>query len=382
MLGSKLVFVLKLDECVIVKGQKLERMSVTLMNEALFYAKRSSTSEAEKPTFSVQSENEIWWLGAFEVPKETHQVLAWIFSRIPWVTDVIRAQIDGEKLIVPGRGEFDVEWHLGGDLKTIKCMLGCKQGANTLLPCPFCTKGHKTSRATPLVGQDNDENAQEDGEWVSGVLACDMLAEPDRDTEDPGWNPIIPFPLNNVHFCTLHAFMRIFDRLLKHHIDYAFTMKPIQRSRDSLRAVETLLNEIRCHKSRVNIVAETCREKTYEVVQKVSMQGAKARRFFKNMRKAPERPRSASQSVDPTTEKRWELWKDLCACTTDKDSNVENANQRKLVWSSFQKVVQLMNLPSTTVNQREQFKNVVYEFTKAVKDAWSESKIVHYMVCG
>ena len=54
--------------------------------------------------------------------------------------------------MVLGHGEFDVEWHLGGDLKTIKCMLRCKLGTNSLIPCPFCVKGHKTSQATQLVG--------------------------------------------------------------------------------------------------------------------------------------------------------------------------------------------------------------------------------------
>ena len=55
----------------------------------------------------------------------------------------MKAQIVGEKLDVDGIGTFDVDWHLGGDLKTIKCMLGCKQGANSLFPCPFCVRGYK-----------------------------------------------------------------------------------------------------------------------------------------------------------------------------------------------------------------------------------------------
>ena len=67
--------------------------------------------------------------GEFEVPKETHGVLAWMFNRLPFITDVMKAQIAGENLDVDGIGTFDVDWHLGGDLKTIKCMLGCKKGA-------------------------------------------------------------------------------------------------------------------------------------------------------------------------------------------------------------------------------------------------------------
>ena len=97
MLGSKLVLVLKLDECQIVKGRRIERMSVTLMNEALVCAKQiPSEVQTIFPSFSVQSERDIWWLGAFEVPKENHAVLAWMFSRLPWITEVIHAQLAGE----------------------------------------------------------------------------------------------------------------------------------------------------------------------------------------------------------------------------------------------------------------------------------------------
>ena len=128
------------------QGMKLERMSVTLMNEAMFLAKVDAIGDhSPRPSFSVQSEKEIWWLGAFEVPKETHEVLAWVFSMIPWITEVIKAQVEGEKLEVYGIGTFDVEWHLGGDLKTIKCILGCKQGASSLLPYPYCIRGYKES---------------------------------------------------------------------------------------------------------------------------------------------------------------------------------------------------------------------------------------------
>ena len=100
-------------------------MSITLMNEAMEYAKEENgQSLIDAPSFSVQSEKELWWLGEFEVPKETHEVLAWVFERIPWITDAMKAQIQGQKLEVEGKDSFTVDWHLKGDLKTIKCILG------------------------------------------------------------------------------------------------------------------------------------------------------------------------------------------------------------------------------------------------------------------
>ncbi len=58
-----LKFVLKLDECEVLKNRKLERVTITLMNRAM-----DPTLTKEDPRyFSVQSENNILTLGSFEV---------------------------------------------------------------------------------------------------------------------------------------------------------------------------------------------------------------------------------------------------------------------------------------------------------------------------
>lgn len=58
-----LKFVLKLDECQIVKERKLERVTITLMNRAL----DPTINKGHPKWFSVQSENNIFSLGSFEV---------------------------------------------------------------------------------------------------------------------------------------------------------------------------------------------------------------------------------------------------------------------------------------------------------------------------
>ena len=80
----------------------------------------------------------ITWLAAFELPHETHDTLTWYFHHTS-IPDVISEQTEGRKLHVQGVGSFDVEWHMAGDLKTLKCMLGCKLGANTMYPCIYCS---------------------------------------------------------------------------------------------------------------------------------------------------------------------------------------------------------------------------------------------------
>ena len=58
-----LKFVIKLDECELVKETKVERVTITLMNRAL----DESISANDPRHFSVQSENNIFLLATFKV---------------------------------------------------------------------------------------------------------------------------------------------------------------------------------------------------------------------------------------------------------------------------------------------------------------------------
>jgi hypothetical protein len=69
---APLVFALKMDEAEIVKEQKFEHVSVTLMNRALFEPK---LSKEDSRYFSVQAEGNIWPVATFCVLKETHACL-------------------------------------------------------------------------------------------------------------------------------------------------------------------------------------------------------------------------------------------------------------------------------------------------------------------
>lgn len=61
--GGVLKFVLKLDECEMIKSQKVERVTITLMNRTL----EPSITKEDARFFSVQSENNILPLGSFQV---------------------------------------------------------------------------------------------------------------------------------------------------------------------------------------------------------------------------------------------------------------------------------------------------------------------------
>ena len=69
--GDPLIFVLKLDEAEIIHAQKLERVSITLMNRAL----DPLIFPGSPKYFSVQCERDVWPVASFQVAKESHEVL-------------------------------------------------------------------------------------------------------------------------------------------------------------------------------------------------------------------------------------------------------------------------------------------------------------------
>jgi hypothetical protein len=58
---GKLFFFIKLDEMELVNNEKYERVSVTLMNKDT----DPNIEVIDGNCFSIQSENDIWWLGLF-----------------------------------------------------------------------------------------------------------------------------------------------------------------------------------------------------------------------------------------------------------------------------------------------------------------------------
>ncbi len=61
--GRPLIFVIKLDEAEIVHSQKMERVSITLMNRAL----NPEITVQSPEYFAVQSEREIFPVACFQV---------------------------------------------------------------------------------------------------------------------------------------------------------------------------------------------------------------------------------------------------------------------------------------------------------------------------
>ena len=54
-------------------------------------------------------------------------MLSWVFGRMKF-PELISTQSNGQMLHVKGVGDFNVQWHMEIDMKTINAMYGLKSG--------------------------------------------------------------------------------------------------------------------------------------------------------------------------------------------------------------------------------------------------------------
>ena len=85
----------------------------------------SKTSTTHKNIFGIHFEKSIWRLGAFVLSKETHKNFQW-YLRQTNIPLKISQKTQGQALNASRIGNFEVDWHMAGDLKFLKCMFGYK----------------------------------------------------------------------------------------------------------------------------------------------------------------------------------------------------------------------------------------------------------------
>lgn len=340
-------FVIKLDETEIVKCKKLERVSITLMNRAL----SSSESINPKKKFSVQSENNIWWVGAFEVDAEDFHVLHWVFNQTS-IPTIINAQEEGALLEVDGFGKYKVQWHMAGDLKTLKCMYNISKGPIAKSPCLYC------------MGSARDCHPSA---WNK---------PPDRHIRDQSFHAILNIPLSRVHICTLHALCRIIEKMVHLYIGFAWKIRPIKERDSAIQKIEKVLSEIGLHGGNVKIEADIKKSGKGNLIPiKPSIGGVKARRFL-GFRGTLGRinSRTGGSSI------KWEQWKVLHNAIKDHGDGGQTRNRKAKVWEALDKVFLYCEKMKWTNAELEDYKKNLDLFKKSMIAAWTDHQITHYMV--
>ena len=196
------------------------------------------------------------------------------------------------------------------DLKTLKCLFGCDIGASTKLTCLYCMSSEKTQKASL--------------QWNNVILSCDQCIAPDRDKKDSKWDLILPIQLKRVHICTLHAELRILDKLLYLHLVYAWTK------------AEKLLSDMGFHGGHVRLKEDKKMSgKTQNLLAKVSMGGGKELLPNHNLGKEKHTLSHSASS--------WECLKALCECTTNRVASIVmgRARDRKRGWEGAKTSVRI-----------------------------------------
>lgn len=363
--GKPLIFVLKLDEAEIIHEQKLERVSITLMNRALDPRFVKGSSEY----FSVQSEREIWPVAAFQVPRETHEILSWVFSKTK-IPNLIKAQGKGQMLHVPGVGSFAVEWHLACDMKTIKCLYGLKMGANSLQSCIYCNQERVKGKVVTHEEVEKSMSSKQKHSWTDGLFSSDIDAEPVSGAAmGDRWKPIFDIPLNRVHLCTLHALNRIVEKSVHLHFMNVWTNRNTTTQQAAIDEMERTISMTGAHGGNVKIFKDDALSgKVNSVPNKPSFSGANAQKIFqKNPFDLSEHPRK--------------LYVDLV--NSEKNfMRKGKAKQEKLdQWIALDALVPYFSGLSLKEEQSAtDFKQKVEDWGQKFLTAFGEYHVTHYMV--
>ena len=154
---------------------------------------------------------EPWQIGFAQVPLESPETLKWLFSHTN-ISNIIESQILGESLIVEGVANFTIEWHMSANLKALKSMYGLSEGTNTKYPCLYCmaSMGTKECSDTQSIKRIPTRNTID----LSKFKNIEMI-----------WDSVLPIDPKTVHICALHARVRIVDKLLRLHSNYAYSLK-------------------------------------------------------------------------------------------------------------------------------------------------------------
>lgn len=189
---------------------------------------------------------------------------------------------------------------------------------------------------------------------------------PTREAEDPNMKSVLPIPLKYVHICTLHAEVRIIEKLIYLHILLAWNHKPESVAKAAIRRLEIVLSNAGLHKGNVTIEkSDRLSGKKGNVPNKPSIGGAKARRFLSNHT-------CKESSV------RYEIWREIVQATRTLEGS--NRVEKGQVWTNLDKLIGVIRKENLSSEDMRTLQNHCTTFVKSVHDCWGKDNVTHYMV--
>lgn len=258
--------------------------------------------------------------------KEDFGILYWVFHQTT-IPSLISAQKNGVVLHVEGFGDYTVEWHMAGDLKTLKCMYNISKGAVATSPCLYCM---------------SNANALNSANWTRS---------PNRHKIDKSFKAVLDIPLSRVHICTLHALCRIIEKLVYLYICFAWTLKPKEESTKAIKAIEGVLSNIGLYGGDVKIQEDIKRSTGgSKVPTKPSIGGVKAKRFLLLRLKEGQ-----NKTDNGSNRNKYNRWKHLHNAVKDCAEGGAIQNRKADVWISLDKIFEFMEKKEWTDTENTSF---------------------------
>jgi hypothetical protein len=262
-------------------------------------------------------------------------------------------------------GDYIVEWHLTADMKTIKCMYGLQHGANAKHPCIYCLqeKAPKEALGSDVAAKRAAKERQQPS-WKGGLFSSHFPAEPTRGTvQDVVFDPILPIPLSRVHICTLHANVRMVEKILHLHFMFVWNMQNKTYQAKAIEAMEESLSSAGVHGGHVRIFKDSnLSGSTGSVPNRPSMNGAHVARLFK---------KSSYSNND-------KVWMDVC--TANHHTGADGKLSWMRMWKAYEDLQPYLTGLTLTDEQRNAFKGKIETWGKFYIQAFGEHHVTHYMV--
>ena len=296
--------------------------------------------------------------------KESFEILDWVFRQTKY-PEVIKAQTDGQLLEVPGRGSFAIEWHLSADMKTIKCMNGLQHGPSSKMNCIYCEQIHERSLTCSAAEAERQASRRGKGEWQGGLFVPRIAVEPCDASTHPHWKQILPIPLSRTHICTLHAMVRITEKILHLHMQFIWNMQDDQRKSEAIERIEKYLSAIGVEKGNCVLKQDMKRSgKTRNVVTKPSLSGTVASKLFED---------SPWSNLD-------KAWKDVCMSELNNLEGGAARVKRWRVWETLEDLLPYFRGLVLSDEQRRCCRPRMDAFGRAFIAAFGETHVTHYIV--
>jgi hypothetical protein len=302
----------------------------------------------------------------FQVEKESYEVLSWVFNQTH-IPALIKAQESGQPLLVPGVGEFQVEWHMSADMKSVKCMYGLSHGANAKHCCMYCLQ----KRVKPMVGNIAEAEAlfsKRSQSWDGGLFSTNIASKPVTGAAAAArWKPVLPIPMDRVHMCTLHAFNRICEKIVHLHFQFIWTLRDKSLQKAAIEEMQMVLSSTGAHGGNVIIFKNAHLSGTKNnIPSKPSFNGVHAAKLF-------------VESTVPGGPKK-HIYTDVVAAEKNFINSGASRRAKLDVWKGLHGLRPYFTNLSLSNELRQEFEEAVHAWGRQYIAAFTENHVTHYIV--